>query len=662
MAACRARREASRRALRGGLHGGGKRRACRGESFCERASSSSRQRRTTVTSAERAAAAARSRRLGAPWRGEMFGLRGSRQRYDFYESPESSDLDDVDDAGLPWAWHDAAADADAAAAADDVAEAEPRAVHAADERAPYLDLPLPLLRALLAGLPVDVRLRCREVCPGWRDVLRPAALWADVDISNRSGVAALPTEAFMHALSRASGHRMAALHAHGGALLSRTLRRVVSSNARTLRRVDITTGKPALQQMRAQRAAVQRALAVGDFASVLAAASATMMTRDLPELRCVARAGPALEALHVDVRAGARHATLLLRNQYGPLRARTLNAQAGFVDHGVLLDDPRASRVAHIAEALPMHPSLRRLELTSAQLAPDNRAADAQAAADDPHVVAFGMLCDALAALPAVDELVLSMCTFCAASQAHLARLLGAGTLRYMTLCGGSGYGAPAGADGEEAQAPPLARPEPALAAGLRGSSLARLTLTHVRLFDNAASAGMLRALAGHATLRTLDVHDNEARGARACLAAGAALAAVLAADGLEELNCDSCKLGGEAMAPLFAALGAATRLRMLSVACNGLGERDVTLGLAPALSSCALEELRVRCGDCDGACSAAYAAGQAAEAEVAARARARGYVPFGGWPDDDDPPAADEEEEEEEEEEWEEVEDGEDD
>ena len=592
----------------------------------------------------------------------MFGLRGSRQRYDFYESPESSDLDDVDDAGLPWAWHDAAADADAAAAADDVAEAEPRAVHAADERAPYLDLPLPLLRALLAGLPVDVRLRCREVCPGWRDVLRPAALWTHVDISNRSGVAALPTEAFMVALSRASRHRMAALHAHGcGALLSRTLRRVVSSNARTLRSVDITTGKPALQQMAAQRAAVQRALAVGDFASVMAAASATVMTRDLPELRCVARAGSALEALHVDVRADARHATLLLSNQYGALRARTLNAQSGFVEHGVVLDDPRASRVAHIAEALPMHPSLRRLELTSAPLAPDNRAADAQAAADDPNVVAFGMLCDALAASP-VDELVLSSCACCAASQAHLGRLLGAGTLRYLTLCAGSGYGAPAGEGDEDAQAAPLARPEPALAAGLRGSSLARLTMMHVGLFDNAASANTLRALAGHATLRTLDVHDNVARGARACRAAGAALAAVLAADGLEELNCDSCKLGGEAMAPLFAALGAATRLRMLSVACNGLGERDVTLGLAPALSSCALEELRVRCGDCDGACSAAYAAGQAAEAEVAARARARGYVPFGGWPDDDDPPAADEEEEEEEEEEWEEVEDGEDD
>jgi len=581
----------------------------------------------------------------------MFGHGGSRRRYNFYESPESSDGDDLDDAGNAWAWDDAAsaaaADADAAV---DATEAEPRAVQPADATAPHLDLPLPLLRTLFALLPADTRLRCREVCPGWRDVLQCKAFWCKLDISNTSGVAAIPSEAFVRALSHASGHRMEELHAHGcGALSSRTLRRLVSSNARTLRTMDISVGKLALQQLRAQRAATQRAMAIGDFASVMDAASAATMPRDLPELRCVARAGAALEELQADVRAGAWHATLLLRNCYGPLRARLLNVQAGFGE-GRADDDPRSKRVARLGEALQQHPSLRRLDLTYAPLAPDDETLDAQQAEADPNVVAFGMLCDALAS-STVDELGLMSCSCCTASLAHLGRLLGAGTLRRLALSGGDGYvdlPSDDDDDDDETRTTLFARPAPAFAAGLRGSSLTRLSLVHIALFDTATGAELLRELAGHATLRLLDVHDNAARGARARRAAGAALAAVLAGDGLEELNCVACKLGGEAMAPLFAALGTTTRLRVLSLACNGLSERDVVLGFAPALhnSSCGLAELRLRCGDCDGACSAAYAAAEAAEAEVAARARARGYVPYGGWPNEAGPPAADEEEE----------------
>lgn len=48
-------------------------------------------------------------------------------------------------------------------------------------------LPLVLLRAILLCVPVDTRLRCREVCCGWRDALSEPALWAAVDLSAQPG-------------------------------------------------------------------------------------------------------------------------------------------------------------------------------------------------------------------------------------------------------------------------------------------------------------------------------------------------------------------------------------------------------------------------------------------------------------------------------------------
>ncbi len=38
-------------------------------------------------------------------------------------------------------------------------------------------LPLSIVFAIFALLPVDARLRCREVCCGWRAVLRERSLW-----------------------------------------------------------------------------------------------------------------------------------------------------------------------------------------------------------------------------------------------------------------------------------------------------------------------------------------------------------------------------------------------------------------------------------------------------------------------------------------------------
>jgi hypothetical protein len=49
-------------------------------------------------------------------------------------------------------------------------------------------LPLPILLQIFALLPVDTRLRCAEVCRGWRSVLLERSLWKRLDLFATSGV------------------------------------------------------------------------------------------------------------------------------------------------------------------------------------------------------------------------------------------------------------------------------------------------------------------------------------------------------------------------------------------------------------------------------------------------------------------------------------------
>jgi hypothetical protein len=48
-------------------------------------------------------------------------------------------------------------------------------------------LPPAALLPVLDGVPVDTRLRCREVCRAWRDALADPAAWAVVDLSADTG-------------------------------------------------------------------------------------------------------------------------------------------------------------------------------------------------------------------------------------------------------------------------------------------------------------------------------------------------------------------------------------------------------------------------------------------------------------------------------------------
>ena len=69
---------------------------------------------------------------------------------------------------------------------------------------PFAPLPHELAALIFKLLPVDTRLRCREVSRGWRDALEDHTLWNALDVSRASGVV------FTLALLRA-----ALLRAHG---------------------------------------------------------------------------------------------------------------------------------------------------------------------------------------------------------------------------------------------------------------------------------------------------------------------------------------------------------------------------------------------------------------------------------------------------------------
>ncbi len=49
-------------------------------------------------------------------------------------------------------------------------------------------LPVAIFLQILSLLPVDCRLRCAEVCRGWRDAVAERSLWTRIDLSIASGV------------------------------------------------------------------------------------------------------------------------------------------------------------------------------------------------------------------------------------------------------------------------------------------------------------------------------------------------------------------------------------------------------------------------------------------------------------------------------------------
>jgi hypothetical protein len=75
-------------------------------------------------------------------------------------------------------------------------------------------VPHAILLVIFSLLPVDMRLRCREVCPAWRAVLSAErSLWVRLDLSVSSGLLARRvTPALLRAAAALAGGQLEALN------------------------------------------------------------------------------------------------------------------------------------------------------------------------------------------------------------------------------------------------------------------------------------------------------------------------------------------------------------------------------------------------------------------------------------------------------------------
>jgi hypothetical protein len=87
-------------------------------------------------------------------------------------------------------------------------------------------------------LPVDCRLRCAEVCCGWRSVLLERSLWSRLDLSHASGVRmpqAYPAlDALLRCAAARAGGGLQALHIVEDLISDEALLEVVAANAGAL--------------------------------------------------------------------------------------------------------------------------------------------------------------------------------------------------------------------------------------------------------------------------------------------------------------------------------------------------------------------------------------------------------------------------------------------
>jgi hypothetical protein len=390
-------------------------------------------------------------------------------------------------------------------------------------------LPLSVVLHIFSLLPVDCRLRCAEVCRGWRAVLSECSLWTRLDMSAASGVPVRHRD--VDALLRCAAARAAgglqSLQTDDSFVSRKTLLAVATANA------------GALRELRADG----RGGGVAGF--------------ELDEAEALLGAAPLLRVFATELscyNTTAQAVRRALRNEtpFAPLRVRHLSTNLGDVDE--------AGVIAFAADAAA-HASLTGLSLDDVPL----------------HT---------LAALDAVVDAALARrlqsvhicnCRLSSASVPALARLLGGGALTTLAWDYANLLDAPAAA---------------MLAAALRANStLTSLTLDSTYAFvDAAAGAELLGALTAHPSVRALGVTLNPVGDADVPVV-GAAFGALLAANApaLTELDVPECYLGDAGLRPLFEALPSNTHLRRLFCPFNditGAFARDVLLPAVRANTS----------------------------------------------------------------------------
>jgi hypothetical protein len=361
-------------------------------------------------------------------------------------------------------------------------------------------LPLSLALAIFALLPVDARLRCREVCRGWRAVLMETSLWLRLDLSEpSSGLARPATDALLRAAAARAGGQLHLLDiSECESITHEAVLAVLAANA------------GALRELRVWRA---------DFSFL-----------GFPDAEALLRAAPQLRVFGADVACDSvADAQRMLRNEgaFAPLRLRNLEVD---------FDTTRTeAAVLSLAEDLASHGSLVGLSVTNAPL-------NTPAALD--AIVALAKRFSA--------PLALGDCRLSPASAPALARLLCGGALRMLYIQNNNELFLDAAAAAVLADA---------LRANCTLDVLALLNsgLWH----DPAVAVTLLGAVTAHCRLQTVCLSDligdaQDAAGA----ALGALVAAnapaltflYLCASGLQEA----------ALGPLVDALPANTHLRTL--------------------------------------------------------------------------------------------------
>jgi hypothetical protein len=432
--------------------------------------------------------------------------------------------------------------------------------HAEARVDPLVALPVALARELFARLPVDVRLRCREVSLAWRDALAERSLWTALVLApTHLQCPRLSSGLVRAAAARADGHLTYLFH-------KRILPYTVDDNA-------------ALLDVARANAGALRWLTVGS----LSLESAVALLAAAPSLH-------SLDALRLTTVTIA-DAFRVLRKEppFEPLCVHFLSLDAGSPE--IPADVPAATVVSLLGD-VASYEKLKRLQLECFPL-------------NTPGVM------DALmnaASTRRLTTLSLTRCDFEPGTAAALARFVAQASLQDFRV---------AGMRGVQLDAPAAALLGDALRAN---RTLTSLCLGNWTVSDDpAAFEALLTALTGHPSVHFLELCLDRVRGEDAA-AVGALLGALIAADApaLEQLFISVCDFDEDLLGPSVDAMARNTHVWLLGVEDAQLSEAFARERLLPAVRA----NTGLRLLDINHANSSAGAAAAIAEAEALVQAR----------------------------------------
>jgi hypothetical protein len=399
----------------------------------------------------------------------------------------------------------------------------PRSAAALSALAP---LPHAVTVHIFSLVPADTRLRCREVCRGWRATLDDCGAWLQLDLRPTAGLARPATDALLHAAAARAAGQLRTLDVTGRARLG--------IDAFT----DVVRANPRCEELRCGDECF-------DGASFV----------EMHELEAVFLAAPLLRCFNTDVYCTSfADALRMLRNERGFERLRVRSFQ---LELAAAEDRPEAT--FEVIAAAAAHASLSGFVLRGMTL---------DAAALDAVVDA--------ALTRRVTEVRLYWCALGTFAVPALVRMLHGSTALFELAVGNGGMQLLDAAVAE------------LLGTALRANaSLKTLWVLQADIWrEPAAAATLLRALRGHPSLRCLNLACNDTEGEHNT--AGAELAALVAADApaLQELDVSSCRLGNEGLLPLCEALRRNTHLRVFNCRENGMTEDFIRFCLLPAVAA----------------------------------------------------------------------------